>query len=47
MVKTTTYPGTMPVAFARKGETARKSLFLRCSWTSGMPPGLTTLNFKS
>ena len=25
--QTTTYPGTMPVAFARKGEAARKSLF--------------------
>ena len=47
MVQITTYPGTMPVAFAREGETARKSLFLRCSRTSGMPPGLTTLNFKS
>ena len=27
MVQITTYPGTMPVAFAREGETARKSLF--------------------
>ena len=47
MVQTTTYPGTMPVAFAREGEAARNSRFLRCSWTSGMPPGLTTLTFKS
>ena len=27
MVQITTYPGTMPVAFAREGETARNSLF--------------------
>ena len=27
MVQITTYPGTMPVAFAREGEAARKSLF--------------------
>ena len=27
MVQITTYPGTMPVAFAREGEAARNSLF--------------------
>ena len=40
MVQITTYPGTMPVAFARKGETARKSLFFEAQldfWDAAGP----------
>ena len=40
-------PGYDARRVCAKGETARKSLFLKCSRTSGMPLGLTTLNFKS
>ena len=41
---TTTYPGTMPVAFARM--TVRNRFYLKYSWNCGMPPGLTTLDSK-
>ena len=43
--QTTTYPGTMPVAFARKAR-LRAIAFLECGWKSGgaeMLPCVTTL----
>ena len=31
----------------RENRDCAQSLFLKYSWNSGMPPGLTTLNFKT
>ena len=40
-------PGYDARRVCAKGETARNRFSSRCSWKSGMPPGLTTLNFKN
>ena len=39
MVNYTTYPGTMPVAFARKARLLANRSFFKYNWNSGMPPG--------
>ena len=40
-------PGYDARRVCAEGETARNRSFFKYKWNSGMPPGLTTLNFKS